>query len=170
LIRWGYYSRRSLPLSRRIHIQRLRCKRCGRTTNVLPSFLLARKRHAVKVLENLILAFVDDHCNWKQRLDISLDLSTAYRWLRAFHRQALEAMPDIRKELLTLVPNHPLKEYQPEPVPSTRILLKRFLVLSRRLFKAAVRLAEPNPSSNKDLFCFLNFFLVQKTGKALLVS
>jgi hypothetical protein len=151
-----------------IRIQRLRCTRCGRTTHVLPSFLLARKHHGVKVLENLLLAFVDDRCNWKQHLDICLDLSTAYRWLRAIRQQALEAMPDIRKELLRLVPEHPLKDYPLEPAPSTGGVLKRFLVLSRRLFKAAVRLAEPTEPVNEDLFCFLNVFLAQQTGKPLL--
>jgi len=111
---------------------------------------------------------MDDRCNWKQLLDISLDLSTAYRWLRAINRQALEALPDIRKELLRLVPEHPLKDRQLEPTPSTPIVLNRFLALSRRLFKAAVRLAEPKKLPNKDLFCFLNFFLAQQTGKPLL--
>jgi hypothetical protein len=168
LIRWGYYFRQTLPLTGMIRIQRVRCKLCGRTTHVLPSFLLARRRHGVKVLENFIRTFVDNHCNWKQLLDISLDLSTAYRWLRIISQQALEVLPDIRKELLTLIPDHPLKQCQPEPVPSTQILLKRFLLLSRQLFKAAVRLAEPKDPLKEDLFCFLNLFLTQKTGKPLL--
>jgi transposase-like protein len=170
LIRWGYYFRQGLPMTGLIRIQRLRCKRCGRTTHLLPSFLLSRRRYHVKLLEHLLLVFIDDPCNWKQRLDIALDLSTAYRWLRALHRQALEAMPEIRKELVRLVPEDPIKDHPLEPVSSSFTVLERFLALSGRLFKAAVRLAEPEKSSKGNLFCFLNFFLAQQTEKALLMS
>jgi len=43
MIRWGYYQRRGEPIASCIRIQRVRCKKCGRTTNVLPCFLLARR-------------------------------------------------------------------------------------------------------------------------------
>jgi len=169
MIRWGYYTRQALPLSKSFRIQRVRCKHCGRTTNVLPSFLLAHKSHSVKASEEVILSFVNDPDNWKRFLDSSIDLSKAYRWLRIMVKQANEALPDIRKELLKLVPEHRVMDPKPEPISSNRIILKRFLTLGKQLFKVAVRLVDEKEPPEGELFSFLNYFLAKQTGKPLLV-
>jgi len=169
MIRWGYYTRQALPLFKFIHIQRVRCKHCGGTTNVLPSFLLAHKSHSVKTLEEMILSFVNDPDNWKQFLDSSIDLSKAYRWLRIMVKQANEVLPDIRKELLKLAPEHRVMDPEPEPFPSNRIILKRLLAHGKQLFKAAVRLVDEKEPPGGELFSFLNYFLAKQSGKPLLV-
>jgi len=66
-------------MSQRIRIQRVRCNNCQRTTNVLPSFLLAHKPHAVNVVADLVNCYINQPDDWQQNPDITLDLATAYR-------------------------------------------------------------------------------------------
>lgn len=156
-----------------IRIQRIRCSKCGHTTNVLPSFLLAQKSYAVSLLKELVMSFVQHPDDWKDVIGLTIDLSTAYRWLRQLQRQALESLPTIRKALLKFQPGHPVMDStdaKAEALTATRDILERFLSLSDQLFKAAVRLVDDNDPQNVDLFCFLNYFLAQKTKKALLLS
>ena len=173
LIRWGYYRRGALPVKGSIRIQRIRCTQCGHATNVLPSFLLARKSYSVSLLKELVMSFVQHPDYWKDTVGITIDLSTAYRWLRLLHRQALESLPAIRKALLKFNPSHPVidpTDVKAEALTTSRDILKRFLWLSEQLFKAAVRLVDDNYRQNDDLFCFLNYFLAKKTEKALLLG
>jgi len=172
MVRWGYYTRFALPLKEVIRIQRIRCNSCGRTTNVLPSFLLAYRSYTVKTLKDLVALFIAHPHAWSKSPEIIVDMSTAYRWLRTLKQQASEALPAIRKALLDLAPEHPVmapSDTQPEPATSSRVILEHLLTLTERLFKAAVRLAENNDPHTDDLYCFLNHFLAHQTGKALLV-
>ncbi|MFQ5637562.1 MAG: DUF6431 domain-containing protein [bacterium] len=50
------------PSGKPIRIQRVRCKGCGRTKQVLPAFLLAKKHHLTSVLSTLALAHIDSSC------------------------------------------------------------------------------------------------------------
>ncbi len=172
LIRWGYYLRKVLPLPGVIRIQRVRCMSCGHTTNVLPSFLLAYRSYQVNELKELVSLLIKHPYNWKMFPAITIDLSTAYRWLRRFKRQALGALPVLRKELLNLSPQSPVMESfdaLPEPLLTTNIIFKRFLSLAEELFRTALCLVEENNPKNEDVFCFLNYFLARHTTKALLV-
>ncbi len=99
MIRWGYYTRHGLPFSNFIRIQRVRCKACHRTTNVLPSFLLAYKQHAVTVVNDLVNSYINRPDDWQGAPDIPVDLSTAYRYLRVLEQQANAALPEMRKTL-----------------------------------------------------------------------
>ena len=168
LIRWGYYKRYALPLDGFIRIQRVRCVNCGRTTNVLPSFLLARKSYTISVLKALVTTFIDHPVDWKQSPDILVDLCTAYRWLRVLRKQAEQTLPDIRKELLKLRPHHRLLQPKTELLPDQETVIKQFIALGKQLFKAAVRLADKKDDSQSELFCFLNYFLATSSGKPLL--
>lgn len=173
LIRWGYYKRFALPLKGFIRIQRIRCTYCGRTTNVLPSFLLARKSYTVSALKYLINAFINYPNDWKRSPEIIMDVSTAYRWLRILANQALQSLPAIRKTLLKIKPDQPIMDTtdaQPIPLTSTRVILTRFLSLAEQLHKAAVRLVDKTEPQNDDLFSFLNYFLAKTTAKPLLSS
>ena len=105
LIRWGYYQRQGLPRIHDIKIQRVRCTGCGRTTNVLPSFLLAYKCFSFRVLQQLLLFIMKHPDDWKQILTTMLDASTVFRWLRRFIKQANTSLPAIRKALLELEPD-----------------------------------------------------------------
>lgn len=171
MIRWGYYKRRGLPVTSRILIQRVYCKKCGRTTNVLPCFLLTQKSFTVAVVKELVTTFINHPQDWKQILDIDIDLATAYRWLRILTQQANEAMPAIRKALLTLKPGYKLiDQLDGTPVSLThrRNVLHRLVCLVKKLHWQAVRLVGKNKSIASDYFCFLNYFLAHHTGKALL--
>jgi len=168
LIRWGYYQRQGLPLLSEIRIQRVRCTGCGRTTNVLPSFLLAYKCFAVMVAKELLLTVMEHPDNWKQVLKVIIDLSTAYRWLRRFTSQANTSLPAIRKALLELEPDTRLIQHRSSPLTSTTAVINRFIRLSQRLFQASVRLIGNKQPLVTDLFCFINHFLAISTGKALL--
>jgi transposase-like protein len=173
MIRWGYYKRRGLPVTSRINIQRVRCKKCGRTTNVLPCFLLAQKSYTVTIVKELVKTFINHPQDWKQLFDIDIDLATAYRWLRLLTRQANQAMPEIRKALLQLKPCYKLiDQLNDKPVPLTprSKLLQRFISLAQKLHRQAVRLVGKNKPISSDYFCFLNYFLADNTGKALLQS
>lgn len=168
MIRWGYYQRQGLPLINDIHIQRVRCTGCGGTTNVLPSFLLAYKCFAVSVAKELLLTVMEHPHDWKQALKIMIELSTAYRWLRRFIRQANTSLPTIRKALLELKPDARLIQHQSAPLMSTTAVINRFIRLSQRLFQATVRLVGKKQPLVTDLFCFINHFLATSTAKAML--
>jgi hypothetical protein len=155
----------------KINIQRIRCKQCGRTSNVLPSFLLAYRSYAVAAAEQLIISYINHPGDWHQRLKLMIDLSTAYRWLRRLGDQANRSLPDIRTALLKLKPDHPLTRQlmgKPAPLISQRALLQRFIRLAEQLLKAAVRLIDTKTPVSSDPICFLNYFLATSTGKALL--
>ena len=100
LIRWGYYERRFFPLMGFIRIQRIRCTKCDHTTNVLPSFLLARKSFQVSVLKKLVTTFINNPDDWHKSNEIKIDISTAYRWLHLLTQQAMECLPILRRALL----------------------------------------------------------------------
>jgi len=155
-----------------MRIQRIRCKGCGRTTNILPSFLLARKSHSIGALKALIELFIiNDTKDWKKHFDLSLDISTAYRWIRSLKEQALMALPEIRKTLLELKPEQSIgdvSEAHPMVFTSAEFFLKRFLKITEQLFAEAVRLTDGTMHQNSDLFCFLNHFLAYKMGQPLL--
>ena len=171
MIRWGYYQRQGLPLVTRINIQRVRCKRCGRTTNVLPSFLLADRSYAVVAVAQLVALYLHQADRWKQSLKLMIELSTANRWLRRLAEQATTSLPDIRTALLNLKPGYQLAGQlngKPASLTSTRDLLQRFITLSEQLFQAVVRLVDPKTPVNRDPFGFLNYFLAIQTGRALL--
>jgi hypothetical protein len=140
---------------------------------VLPCFLLAQKSFTVAVVKQLVITFISHPQDWKQILDIDIDLATAYRWLRILTQQANQAMPAIRKALLTLKPGYKLiDQLNDKPVPLTprSKLLQRFISLAQKLHWQAVRLVGKNKSIASDYFCFLNYFLAHHTGKALLQS
>ncbi len=176
LIRWGYYYRHGLPLfSDVIKIQRIRCKRCKRTTNVLPSFLLAHRTYHVDALKELVTKLIDNPYSWHKtlKLTIDIDLATAYRWLGIFKKQIIASLPEIRKTLLKFKPDVKIKhDYDGKPVEFAPIehLIQRFLYFSEKLLKALVRLVDENPVPFTNVYCFLNYFLARNTGKALLVA
>lgn len=99
------------------------------------------------------------------------DLATAYRWLDKLEQQANHALPLIRKTLLELSPEHKIgDELTPKPahLTSRKEILNRLQNMAQRLLKAAVHLIEDKTGIFNDSFCFLNYFLAQTTGKALL--
>ncbi len=173
LIRWGYYKRRGHPVVSRIHIQRVRCKKCGRTTNVLPCFLLAQKSFAVAALKQLVTTFINHPTDWIKILNDDFDLANAYRWLRILTQQANQAMPEIRKALLKLKPDYQLMDQlngKPALLTPRTNIVQRFISLAQKLHIEAVRLVDKNKPIATDCFCFLNYFLANNTGKALLQS
>ena len=114
------------------------------------------------------MSYPDD---WKESPDIEMEMSTAYRWRRLFADQALKSLPAIRQALLEINPAHPIRgPSDGQPGISLDIFFSRFLRLSQQLARAAARLAEGKKYKNPHLFCFLNYFLWQKTGKALLIK
>lgn len=171
LIRWGYYRRQGKPLLNAIRIQRVRCKKCGRTSNVLPSFLLAYRSFAVAAAEQLLMTYINRPYDWRQALKLMIELSTAYRWLRRLSQQANRSLADIRTALLDLKPDYPLDRQikgKPALLLTNRELLIRFVNLSQQLLQAAVRLNSNKQPLSTNSFCFLNYFLATQTGRALL--
>jgi hypothetical protein len=140
---------------------------------VLPCFLLAQKSYAVAVVKELVKTFINHPQDWKQLFDIDIDLATAYHWLLILTRQANQAMPEIRKALLKLKPGYKLIDQlngKPAPLTPRTKLLQRFIFLVQKLHTEAVRLVGKNKPISSDYFCFLNYFLADNTGKALLQS
>jgi hypothetical protein len=172
LIRWGYYKRFALPARKNlVPIQRIFCKDCCRTFSLLPSFLLARRSRSVHTLEAIISIITKDD-DWRLSPEIEMELSTAYRWIRLFSRQARDALPIIRGELVKLDPSKKVcQEFDavPEQLGDYKILLlQRFLSFSRQLLQKALQLADDQADEAGLLFSFINFLLAHKTGKALL--
>ena len=154
-----------------IHIQRVRCQKCGRTSAVLPSFLLAYRSFAVAAAQQLLSTYINHPDNWQPALKLMIELSTAYRWLRRLSQQANRSLTDIRAALLNLKPDYPLNKHingKAASVISNRELLIRFVMLAQQLFQAAVRLNGNKQAGFTDSYCFLNYFLATQTGKALL--
>jgi hypothetical protein len=151
----------------------VRCKQCGRTTNVLPCFLLAQKSFAVAVVKELATTFINHPQDWTQIFDIDIDLATAYRWLRILTRQANQAMPEMRKALLQLKPDYQLTDQingKPAPLTPRTNIMQRFISLAQKLHSEAVRLVDKDKPISSDYFCFLNYFLADHASKALLLS
>jgi len=154
-----------------IRIQRVRCKQCGRTSGVLPSFLLAYRSFAVAAAQQLLMTYINHPDDWQQALKLMIELSTAYRWLRRLRQQANGSLADIRTALLQLKPDYQLNKHidgKPVSLTSNRELLRRFVTLSQQLFQAAVRRNGNKLAEFTDSYCFLNYFLASQTGKALL--
>lgn len=137
---------------------------------MLPSFALAYKTWFVFVVEQWVGTLIEHQNNWTKWLDISLELDTAYRWLRQLKSQIQATLPIIREKILHLAPNSeiiskptvgPLSEYS---------LFENFLLYGRQLQQLALSLSESELPSSTNLFCFLNVFLYQQTGKPLLVD
>jgi len=171
MIRWGYYTRRGLPVVCHIRIQRVRCANCHRTTNVLPSFLLAHKQHAVNIIADLVTCYINQPNGWQGNPDIAVDVSTAYRYLRVLGQQANAALPELRKTLLHLHPHYCLTDHIdgiPPALASKRTILQRFLALAQRLLAEGVRLVDDDCGDPVTLYPFINYFLASQTGKALL--
>jgi transposase-like protein len=171
LIRWGYYQRQGKPLLDAIRIQRIRCQKCGRTSAILPSFLLAYRSFAVAAAQQLLMTYINHPDDWQQALKLMIELSTAYHWLRRLRQQANRSLADIRTALLNLKPDYPLTKHingKPVSLTSNRELLTRFVTLAQQLFQAAVRLNGNKLPEFTDSCCFLNYFLATQTGKALL--
>ena len=171
LIRWGYYTRRGQPVAAHIRIQRVRCKNCHRTTNVLPSFLLANKQYAVNVIGDLLNCYINHPNDWHHSPDITIDLSTAYRYLRILTQQANDALPQLRKTLLCIHPYYRLNDHidgNPASVSERRCILQRFLSLAKHLLKEGVHLIDDSYVDPVTLYPFINYFLANYTGKALL--
>lgn len=138
---------------------------------MLPSFLLARRRFAVAAAEQLVMTYINHPDNWQQALQLMIELSTAYRWLRRLNQQANRTLPAIRAALLHLKPDHRLSSHisgTPAALTSHRERLIRFVTLSQQLFQAAVRLNDNQQADFTDSWCFLNYFLATQTGTALL--
>ena len=169
LIRWGFYKRQWLPFEGLVKIQRLRCTLCLGSINVLPSFLLPHSGYCVHALKTLITTFMNHHDIWKESPEIEMDMSTAYRWRRLFAAQALQSLPAMRQALLEIKPSQPIRGPSDGQPITLKIFFKRYLRIAKWLARAAVRLTEGKGYKNPDLFCFLNHFLWQKTGKGLLM-
>lgn len=118
------------------------------------------------VVEQLVRTIIQYPLEWQKWLTMPIDLSTACRWLGRLRAQIQTALPLMRQHLLTLRPEAPLG---PPPVSAPRddaTLLERFLAVSDQLFQAATALTAEPPTTT--LFGFINTFLAQKTGRALL--
>jgi hypothetical protein len=131
---------------------------------------LAHKSFSIDVLKALLSAFICDTINWKKSPHLLIDLSTAYRWLKIIEIQAKISLPDIRKELLLLKPNHHLFHSKTKPLLTRKALLERFISGGEQLLKAAVRRIGKKGLSLTDPYCFLNYFLAKTSGKPLLIQ
>jgi transposase-like protein len=168
-VRWGYNKRSGLPYPKPIRIQRIRCKSCGHTFSLLPSFLLAHRSHSVTCLKIVVHSLITLGKDWKKSPDVLVDLSTAYRWLRILRIQILFMLPAIRKTLLHMAPETAGFDAKTKMLLSDPVLFKRFLDVGEQLYKAAVRLADAKEETETEIFNFLNFFLTKNLGHPLLV-
>jgi hypothetical protein len=156
-------------MTKKQKIQRIRCKVCGRTTNLLPSFLLAQKSFQVCVFEEVVNLLINHSQDWKKRPRLPVDISKIYLWLRRFKEQVHESLPLLREKLLTLKPNTPIKTQSvPTGLVSEIELFQQFLNVAQLLHQTTISLLKPQPPEDANVFSFLNYFLAQHTGKALL--
>jgi len=151
-----------------LRIQRIYCKNCKRTTNVLPCFALAFKPFFTFALEQLVNTIIENHKDWRKWLDSSIELSTAYKWLKQLKPQIQTTLPTIREKILTLKPNTVVIS-ESTVLPMTEISeLESFVRYAQQLQQLAISLSENDLPSATNLFCFLNVFVYQQTGKPLL--
>ncbi|MCP4652641.1 MAG: IS1 family transposase [Candidatus Omnitrophica bacterium] len=166
LIRWGYYKRKRLPAIDLIKIQRIRCKKCGKTTNVLPSFLLANKSYMVIVLKKLIQSY-NSSPTWYKQMNLAIDeLSTAYRWLNKLKQQAVHSLPLIKNTLVKLSAKHKTNfKFKAEPTNPLldKDVLIQFQNVAQQLVMAAVYLVNDKSTVFSNSFSFVNYFLSQMT-------
>lgn len=160
-----------------MRIQRIRCKKCGRTEQVLPAFLLGRRHHPISVLTELAQTHIETQGSlaqtYLQTPEAPIALCTFYRWTNALLRQLNSGLPLLQSTLLNLEPASSLYLSRDGPengAETLRRYLKQTLAITLQLAEAAVRL---NPRFEPELtepFLLLNGFLHEVTGKALLVT
>jgi hypothetical protein len=176
-IRWGYYLRLLRPSGKTIRIQRVRCKGCGRTEQVLPAFLLARKHHLTSVLTLLARTHIDSQGSlaqtYLQTPEVPIALCTFYRWSKTLLRQLECGLPRLKRTLLKLEPAaalHPGRAGPQSRAEDLRRYLKQALAITLQLAEAAVRLMPQFQPELTEPFLLLNAFLHEVTGKALMLT
>jgi hypothetical protein len=138
LIRWGSYARSAVTKEAeyRIRVQRVRCKRCGRTHSLLPDFLHPHRHFALDWLRRVVSLYLLVGLGWRRLLrrvqGQGPARSTVREWVASFAYGAGHLLFDrLLRHLLTLEPHADLPEHPPDHMKRVPDPLKR-----RRLQKA----------------------------------
>jgi transposase-like protein len=95
LIGHGFRPRKALAADQAfpLRIRRWRCKACGVTISMLPSFLLCHRWYLLAVIQACVLARLEGHASWREvsaacAVAGAPSLRTLKRWCRALAQQA----------------------------------------------------------------------------------
>lgn len=164
-LRWVYTSTDRI----RIRIQRVRCRLCGVTDALLPSFLHMFRRYALPLIQQAISLALDGGLWGKALVDVVGPYyqpapATIREWVWSFALSAAWLLPWLQHTLATIAPIASLEPNRP-PLPLQRIPNPRrahaflqawqVLRLAEALY-AAVRTRQPNLAFQADtLLAFL---------------
>jgi len=105
LIRWGFFRRLSFSIEKTIRIQRVRCKKCHKTSSLVPTFLVPYKSVSMFIIQDFVNSYVytDNSiaqiCNDSQ---VTKELDTLYRWMKNLIHNARQYTPFFLSHLLHL--------------------------------------------------------------------
>jgi len=94
LLGHGFYHRKAWDWNRAytIPVKRWYCKRCRRTTSLLPSCLLTHRRYVLDVIQCFVIARHEEKRSWRQLerilTETGIALSSIKRWCRSFAEHA----------------------------------------------------------------------------------
>jgi hypothetical protein len=155
-----------------LHIQRVRCKECGRTHSLLPDFLHPYRQYVLDLLQQVVQLYLLAGSSWARLVNSLPDpgpaRSTVREWVGSFGHGAGELLLDVvQRELMTLAPLAELPEGAAPHLarvrdPTRRRGLERahrFWLLAERLY-AQIKARLPRLHfSAQQLFGFLLHWL-----------
>lgn len=104
-IRWGYYLRNVYYINNNniefniIKIQRIRCKTCGHTHALLPTYIIPYRQY---LLDAILTAINDDDLSYNYKLSFD----TIQKWKYIFHRLFLPYLNTIifyKKDIIKII-------------------------------------------------------------------
>lgn len=174
---WSKYTRKSLPGSELLLIQRVRCCNCEVTHALLPTFLFGKVRHTAETITCYVEQFIEEKATIPQLFSnpnspqAPQEISTLYRWFKRLVFRCKTLLPLLKKELIELNPQTDLKQLEQimldKDMTSPNHICKTAWLLSDKLLLLCEKHLQSENSSLTPL-TFLNYFCWQKTGDLLL--
>jgi len=99
MLQHGHYTRRVKEKEEEIKIYRYICPKCGKTTAILPDFLLPYKQYSVNEIESVI---DDAETTRVSDIDTKASESTVYRWIKEMNQKIEEWISLLKAHLFKI--------------------------------------------------------------------
>jgi len=99
MLQHGHYMRRIKEKEEEIKIYRYICPKCGKTTAILPDFLLPYKQYSVNEIE---LVIVGAETTRVSDINTEASESTVYRWIKEMNKKMDEWISLLKAHLLKI--------------------------------------------------------------------
>lgn len=154
MIGWGEYERkcRLLGKIKKIPIRRFRCKKCKRTFNYLPPFLIAFKQYDLGSLGPSLLKIFEQGAAYLKATPEKIDFSTIFRYTQYYLCKSKQIYEKMKEHLLRWLPSIQYekdKSFQFDRY-ANKLELKRGIMFSKtiiQILSTQRKINETNPLS-----------------------